>query len=156
MQRDQRALRRSMWGAFCGWFSTYIVYLVLATVHWISALLSSETPYWPSFLDWLLIYIVGVGAGSFIVTLTGWMLVGLPIAAVIADQQARSFKFMIAIHTLATVLVVTVPSLLSYLLSTSERNFGVFLGVLFNPLTIWAAAIGVIGGAVFCTQERRN
>ena len=150
MRRDQRVLRHSMQGAFYGWLSTYVVYLVLVTVQRISAVLS-ESPYWPYFSDWSLIYIVGVGVGSFLVTLAGWIFVGLPIAAAITDRQARSYKFMITIHALATVLVVAIPTLLSYLRSPIERSFGsLILGFLFSPLTVSAAAISVIGGVVFC------
>lgn len=154
MQRDQRVLRHSVVSAFWGWLSTYIVYLMLTIVQ--TVVFGSEDIRGYTFYG-LLLFLIGPGVGSFLVTLTGWIFLGMPIAAFISDRQARSFKFMIAIHTIATVLVVIGPSLIGLLLTPREISFGeLLIGLLFNFLTIWAAAIGVIGGTIFCSLERRN
>lgn len=108
MQRDQRVVRHSILGAFWGWLSTLTIYMVFASVQWGANVYSSET-HWPSFHEWLLINTILVSVFSYFATFAGWLCLGFPIAAVITDRQARSFKFMISVHTIATESIFVVP-----------------------------------------------
>ena len=154
IQRDHRVLRHSILGAFWGWLGTLAIFMIVAPFLW--GEFFSEDHHWFSLQAWPFWYIV-IGIGSFLATFLGWLCFGFPIAALINDHQARSFKFMLPIHAIATELAIASAYLMTWLFGpgNSSGNFHV-LHFLFNPFSIAAATIGLIGGAVFCALERRS
>lgn len=155
MQRVQRALRHSLLGAFWGWLSAYSIFIVILTVQSMSDAFSTGNFLQALTFEWLFI-ISALGIGSCFVTLAGWLFIGLPIAILISNRQARSLNFMLTVYPIATVLAVTVVFLLPRLLNDPSTHYQAVLFREYSFLTVWAVITGVVGGAVICALEKRN
>lgn len=155
-KRNSCRIRNSFRAVAIGWlvpFSALTVWLLVIAIY--VAIVEGVSAITDGGMTVLPVFLVAAFFVSVIVTLTGWILIGIPLALAISDRQIRRRWFMVLIHATATVIATITLALLLELFDKLGLGRSFFADLYdFVFVAGWAAITGSVGGWKFWALQR--